>query len=175
MEMHCHCRDDIGYKCPLHKGFSKEWCITMAEVEGSAAIGAGMMDHPLRSIETTNNPTQVEPVEGLAEDGVLDAKAAALVVATEHGVPTHVLECLTTGGSLIPPNAIDSMVRAVLSSRITQQAEEVARLREALKGTKDALDSIPAPHSFPLWQRMCAAIRKAEAALNEQPDGEETE
>lgn len=76
--------------------------------------------------------TQVEPVEGLAEDGVLDAKAAALVAATEHGVPAHVLECLTTGGSLIPPNAIDSMVRAVLSSRITQQAEEIRDLNKRL-------------------------------------------
>lgn len=107
----------------------------------------------------TNNPTQDEPVEGLAEAIMWHIERVCGPLNTEN--------CEVAGDN--DRDVLRHNIIATLSPRITRQAEEVARLREALKGAKDALDSIPAPHSFPLWQKMCAAIRKAEAALNEQP------
>lgn len=43
--------------------------------------------------------------------------------------------------------------------------EQKRKLEEALRESRDVLGAIPAPHSYPLWERMCRAIRKAEIAL----------
>lgn len=37
-----------GKEAAEGEGFSKEWCMKMAEMEGDAEIGAGSPDHPLR-------------------------------------------------------------------------------------------------------------------------------
>ncbi len=42
-----------------------------------------------------------------------------------------------------------------------------AALREALVETRTVLSEIPAPYSLPLWSRMLAAIKMADAALKE--------
>ena len=42
---------------------------------------------------------------------------------------------------------------------------ELAEVREALTEARDVLGSIPAPQSWPLWNAMCKAIRRADAIL----------
>lgn len=49
---------------------------------------------------------------------------------------------------------------------ISTLLEQKRKLEEALRECSDVLGDIPAPHSWPLWTRMCEATRNARALLS---------
>lgn len=69
----------------------------------------------------TNNPTQVESVEGLAEDEAIGLAVWCVSIADHHA-------------DVLTPRMVEKLYAASDALRsITQQAEEVARLRETLE------------------------------------------
>jgi len=49
------------------EGYSREWCMNMAALEGNAEISAGSLDHPLRLAATPTPPTLSEDLRALVE------------------------------------------------------------------------------------------------------------
>lgn len=115
----------------------------------------------------TNNPSQVEPVEGLAEDEV-EALAHVLWLHEAKRAAPNVAKYRTLEAFRNDLNAKDRAVwldqaaaaLSYLSPRITQQAEEVARLREAL-----------AEQVAECFDERCEMCARHESLLNEQPGG----
>ena len=87
-----------------------------------------------------------------AADVVERAKVAALVAATRHGVSADILEHLTTGGSHIPRNAIDAMIRAAISALTpappATESDATVRLREAPTYNGISLDELARSESY---------------------------